>query len=169
MADSKLSSTVERVSDEELMDRLGGPLRLRVINPVTGEVIPNWKFALPEDTISPLAILVYHGLRHFGQVCRGRIPTWNIFKILIDDVPIASWADLFSTWGVEPTRTVGLVFMEDPPFEDRVRWEDLSPDDLPLHLQPCVADPSAFFAANGYTLLKQNGNKSWENWYVKSS
>ena len=168
MADSNLSSTVEQVSEEELMHRLGGPLRLRVINPITGEVIPNQMLRIPDDDTHPLVDVVYRGLRDFGPVLSMEtVPTWNTFKILIGNVPIASWADLFSTWGIEPTRTVGLVFVEDPPLENRVRWEDLTPDDLPLHLQPCDSDPTAFFRSNGFTLCEQYESKT--TWYAKSS
>ena len=155
-----------RLLEEELMHRFGGPLRLRLINPVTGEVIPNRILLLRDDGMYPIVEMVYHALR-FGPVRQKTIPTWNTFKILIDDVPIASWADLFSTWGIEPTRTVGLVFVEDPPLENRVRWEDLTPDDLPLHLQPCDSDPTAFFRSNGFTLCEQYESKT--TWYAKSS
>ena len=208
MADSKLSSTVERVSEEELMNRLGGPLRLRVINPLTGEVIPNQMLRIPNDDISPTVDMVCVGIRDYGFTPYDRIPTWNTFRhhtengipmaswdtlfheatgirgygfMPYDTIPtwntfqlrtengilITSWDALFHEWGRDPILTISLVWMSEPAPENRVRWEDLSVDDYPIHAQSFRINPAAFFAAHGYTLCEQDGSKM--TLYAKSS
>ena len=147
----------------DILSYLGEP-KFRLINAASGELVsPDHDRLNLEDELFTDELLtiktITDGLH--GSITRGRgywfnkglIATWNTYVIFDENGQVTTWTTELSKLGPELTKTIGILFINDPAPEDRVQWNDLQPKDYPRHFWYVDVDYTDYFAYHGYVMI----------------